>query len=112
MAASLPPFYDEKPINSYRKIIKGQLRWVRTFSYEIRELIQAFLQVRPTKRLGMQRGGVELIRRTPFFDGFNWKKFRRQRMNASLQNKVRNITDMSNFEKVEVINDQAVPVGE
>jgi len=110
MAASFPPFYDEQPINTYRKIIKCKVKWVRTFSQEIRDLIQAFLRVRPIKRIGMRRGGVEQIRRNPFFEGFNWKDLQRQQMKAPIRNKVRDINDMSNFEKVRVANDDAKPV--
>jgi len=110
MVASFPPFYDEKPINTYRRIIKGKVKWVRTFSPEIRELIQGFLRVRPIKRIGVRRGGIELIRRNPFFDGFNWKQLQRQKMKAPIQNKVRNVKDMSNFEKVRVTCSETTPV--
>jgi len=110
MVASFPPFYDEKQINTYRKIIKAKIRWVRSFSPEIKELIQAFLRVRPTKRLGMQRGGVELIRRCRFFEGFNWQELQQQTLLAPIRNKVSNIKDMSNFEKVRIADDNATPV--
>jgi len=110
MVASFPPFYDEQPINTYRRIIKGKVKWVRTFSPEVRDLIQAFLRVRPIKRLGIRRGGVELIRKSPFFEGFDWKALQKQQMTAPIKNKVRDITDMSNFEKVRVTNDNATPV--
>jgi len=110
MVASFPPFYDEIPINTYRKIIKGKIRWVRSFSQEIKELIHAFLRIRPVKRLGMQHGGVDLIRKSPFFKGFGWKELYQQTLEAPIRNKVRNIKDMSNFEKVRVTNDNATPV--
>jgi len=110
MVASFPPFYDEQPINTYRRIIKGKVKWVRTFSPEVRDLIQAFLRVRPVKRLGIRRGGVDLIRKCPFFDGFDWKALQKQEMRAPILNKVRDIKDMSNFEKVRVTNDNATPV--
>merc|ERR1711920_822530 len=110
MVASFPPFYDEQPINTYRRIIKGKVKWVRTFSPEVRDLIQAFLRVRPIKRLGIRRGGVELIRKSPFFEGFDWNALQRQQMTAPIKNKVRDIKDMSNFEKVRVTNDNATPV--
>jgi len=110
MVASFPPFYDEKPINTYRKIIKGKIKWVRSFSPEVKELIQAFLQVRPVKRLGMQHGGAERIRSCIFFKDFAWKALQQQTLVAPIRNKVKSIEDMSNFEKVRITNDDATPV--
>jgi len=110
MVASFPPFFDEQPINTYRRIIKGKVKWVRNFSQEVRDLIQAFLRVRPIKRLGIRRGGVDLIRNSAFFEGFDWKALQKQQMEAPIINKVKNVKDMSNFEKVRVTNDTAKPV--
>jgi len=110
MVASIPPFYDDTPINTYKRIIKGKPKWCKHFSPEIRMLIQAFLRVRPVKRIGMQRNGVQLIRRHQFFNGFDWEMLRRGEMNAPIKNKVRDIKDMSNFEKVKVADDEATPV--
>jgi len=110
MVGSIPPFYDSKPINTYRKIIKARIKWLRHFSPEIRQLIQAFLRVRPIKRIGMQRAGIQLIQTHPFFDGFSWHKLVKGKMKAPILNKVKDIKDMSNFEKVKVVHDEATPV--
>lgn len=112
MVGSIPPFYDDTPINTYKKIIKAKIVWLRQFSPELRQLIQAFLRVRPIKRIGMQRQGVKLIRRHPFFNGFSWRKLVKGEMKAPIRNKVKDFKDMSNFEKVKVVHDEATPVSE
>jgi len=110
MVASIPPFYDETPINTYKKIIKGRVKWFRHFSPEVRMLIQAFIRVRPIKRIGMQRGGAQQIRRHQFFHGFDWKKLVNGEIKAPIKNEVKDIRDMSNFTKVKVSHDEATPV--
>merc|ERR1719195_576598 len=64
MTASFPPFYDEQPINTYRKIIKGKVKFPRYFSEEVKEIVKGLLRVRPVKRLGILKGGTELLRRS------------------------------------------------
>jgi len=110
MVCSFPPFYDEVQLNTYRKIIKGKPRFPRSCSDEVRSLVRGFLIVRAVKRLGMQRGGVKRIRRYPFFEGFDWAKLRACKLKAPIINKVRNINDLSNFEKVSIKDDYAKPV--
>lgn len=110
MVGGIPPFYDETPLNTYKKIIKGRVKWFRHFSPEIRLLIQAFLRVRPIKRIGMQRGGIDLIREHQFFHGFNWNMLQKGEMKAPIRNKVKDIRDMSNFVNGQAPSDRATPV--
>lgn len=110
MVCSFPPFYDEVPLNTYRKIIKGKPRFPRFCSIEVKNLVRGFLIVRAVKRLGMQVGGVDDIRRCRFFSGFSWKTLQTLKMRAPIQNKVKSIKDLSNFEKIKVKDDLAKPV--
>jgi len=110
MTASFPPFYDEQPINTYRKIIKGKVKFPRYFSEEVKEIIKNLLRVRPVKRLGILKGGTELIRRSKFYSGFDWQGLNNGKMEAPIKNKVKNPKDLSNFEKVKLKNDKATPV--
>ena len=56
MLASFPPFFDDEPIETYRKIIKCRLKFPRYFSQEAKDLIKSLLRAKPTKRLGVLRG--------------------------------------------------------
>jgi len=110
MVCSFPPFYDEIPINTYRKIIKGKPRFPRFCSIAVKELVKGFLTVREVKRLGMQRGGVETIRNSLFFKDFDWEALRALKMKVPIKNKVRSLKDLSNFDKVRVKDDIGKPV--
>jgi serine/threonine protein kinase len=99
MLASYPPFYDEDPMRTYAKIMRGELHFPSHFSRSSIDLIRRLLHPKPTKRLGVVAGGARLIREHPFFLGFDWDKFERQEMKAPIVMKVKSMEDLSNFEK-------------
>lgn len=53
MLASFPPFFDEEPIETYRKIIKGRIKFPRYLSPFAKDIVKNFLRSKPTKRLGI-----------------------------------------------------------
>merc|ERR1719192_2989166 len=68
MLASFPPFFDDEPMMTYRKIIQGKFKFPRYLSAQARDIIKAFLKNKPTKRLGIQRGGnINMIRDHEWF---------------------------------------------
>ena len=97
MLASFPPFFDDEPIETYRKIIRGRVKFPRYFSAEARDLIRGLLRNKPTKRLGILKGGANLIRKHPWFKGFDWKKLNEGKLKAPIVNKVEGNTDLRNF---------------
>jgi len=110
MLASYPPFYSESPMLTYRKILKGRPKWGNTFSDKAKRFIAAFLKLRPVKRLGMQPGGVDLMRNKSFFKDFDWAGLQARTMIPPIQNKVRSLKDISNFNKRKIKKDDAKPV--
>jgi len=110
MIASIPPFYSNNPTETYRKIIKGRPKYPSFFSNETKKLIASLLKARPVKRLGMQHGGTKIIRQHSFFDGFSWKSLQKQVMQAPIRNKVSGVKDLGNFLKIELKDDNAMPV--
>merc|ERR1711972_512971 len=97
MLASFPPFFDDEPIETYRKIIKGRVKFPRYFTPEARDLIRGLLRNKPTKRLGILKGGADNIRKHGWFYQFNWDKLYKGTLTAPIVNKVRNNKDLSNF---------------
>ncbi|ETO20728.1 protein kinase A catalytic subunit isoform 1 [Reticulomyxa filosa] len=97
MLASFPPFFDEEPIETYRKIIRGRVKFPRYFSQEARELIRQLLRSRPVKRLGILKGGAQNIRSHEWFKAFTWKSLYDKTMEAPIVNKVKDHKDLSNF---------------
>jgi len=110
MLASFPPFVADDPIDTYRKIIRGRIRFPRYFSQEVRDLIRGLLHNRPTRRLGVLKGGADNIRNHPWYKRFRWDWLQKGTMPAPIVNKVKDMTDLSNFAEVEVDDDEAKPV--
>ena len=136
MLASFPPFFDDEPIETYRKIIKGRVKFPRYFSSEGRDLIRGLLRQKPAKRLGIlkglfyyfffflnityiqkykptqKKGGAENIRKHGWFFGFDWKKLNRGEIKAPIVNRVKNRRDLSNFVNSEEDeeDEEALPV--
>jgi len=105
MLASISPFFDDEPIEIYRKIIRGRVKFPTYFSYEAKDLIRGLLHAKPTKRLGISKGGSGNIRKHAWFYNFDWKKLRDGTMKAPIVNKVENNQDLSNFARHEGDND-------
>jgi len=112
MLASFPPFFDDEPIETYRKIIRGHVKFPRYFSAEARDLIRGLLRNKPTKRLGILRGGADNIRKHAWFSTFEWDKLCDGSMKAPIINKVKNNQDLSNFinSEEDQQDEQALPV--
>ncbi|XP_021933886.1 ribosomal protein S6 kinase alpha-5-like isoform X2 [Zootermopsis nevadensis] len=76
MLAGLRPFTisdveDEREL--IRKILKDDPVFPESFSTNAVDLIRKLLKKKPSKRLGERKGGVEDIKRHPFFKGIKWK---------------------------------------
>eukprot|EP00455_Lapot_gusevi_P027088 TRINITY_DN2864_c0_g1_i9.p1 TRINITY_DN2864_c0_g1~~TRINITY_DN2864_c0_g1_i9.p1 ORF type:complete len:799 (+),score=343.37 TRINITY_DN2864_c0_g1_i9:177-2573(+) len=98
MLASYPPFYDEDPMRTYAKIMHGQINFPKHFSAESIDLIRKLLNPKPTKRLGVMKGGATLIKRHPWFKGFDWNALESGTMAAPIIPKIKNAEDISNFD--------------
>ncbi|ETO33317.1 hypothetical protein RFI_03789, partial [Reticulomyxa filosa] len=110
MLASFPPFVADDPVDTYRKIVAGKIRFPQYFSQEARDLIRALLQNKPNRRLACLRGGAENIRTHAWYKGFKWDQLREGKITAPIINKVRDHLDCSNFAEVEVGPDDAKPI--
>lgn len=99
MLASYPPFYDDDPMHTYAKILQGAVSYPKHFSAEAKDLISGLLNPRPTKRLGVVKGGAKLIKEHPWFADFDWKGLRNRTVKAPIIPKIANDLDLSNFEK-------------
>jgi protein kinase X len=45
MISGVPPFYDNDQINTYKKILSGNIEWPQHFGIAVRDLIKRLLQV-------------------------------------------------------------------
>jgi len=98
MLASYPPFYDEDPMKTYAKIMHGNITFPSHFSKEATNLISKLLLHKPTKRLGVVKGGAKLIKKHAWFKGFDWDALYNRKMKAFIIPKIKNMEDISNFD--------------
>ena len=111
MLASFAPFYAEDPMVTYKKILKGKIRFPKYFSKASRNLIVKLLQHRPTKRLGVLKGGANNIRKHVWFKDYQWEKLRDGSMKPPILNKAKSHKDLTNFKTQQHIKDnRAQPI--
>ena len=112
MLASFPPFFDDEPMMTYRKIIQGKFKFPRYLSAQSKDLISKFLKPKSTKRLGVIKGGANLIRQHPWFKDFNWNKLKQQTLKPPIKNKVKSHQDLSNFDHFQDKNEDLTYKGD
>merc|ERR1711964_163700 len=84
---------------TYRKIVRGKIKFPRCMSREIKDLISKLLKTKLTKRYGVIKGGAELLRQHPWFKRFDWESLKKQTMSPPFKPKIKSPTDASNFDK-------------
>jgi serine/threonine protein kinase len=110
MVASLPPFYADKQMETYRKIVRGKVKFPRCMSREIKDLIGKLLKTKSTKRYGVIKGGAQLIRDHPWFKRFDWSAMQKQQLKAPFVPKVKGNADISNFDKYPAEKEDKRPI--
>ena len=98
MLASYPPFYDEDPMRTYSKIMHGQYACPKHFSADAVDLIKKLLHPKPTKRLGVIKGGATLIKEHPWFKSMNWEALEKRTLPCPIPVKISHSEDLTNFE--------------
>jgi len=103
MLASFPPFFDDQAIETYRKIVKGKVKFPRYFTQSAKDIIKAFLKNKPTRRLGVLfNGDVDKIRVHPWFSTFAWKNLKEFKYLPPIIPRIKNAKDLSNFNKMKL----------
>ena len=72
MLGGYPPFYDENPIDIYRKITAGYYEFPSNIGSSARDLIRKMIEPDVSRRLGNMKGGAEDIKTHPWFKGVDW----------------------------------------
>jgi len=99
LLSSFPPFFDDEPMGTYRKIIQGKFKFPKYFSSDVRDLIARLLRTRPTKRLAVMKGGADNIRQHVWYNGFEWLALREGALEAPWKPEVKAVDDISNFDQ-------------
>ncbi len=74
MLAGIDPFSDDDPMLIYQKILKGRVKFPRSFDKNAKSLVKHILQADLSKRYGNLKNGVNDIKGHRFFNGLNWSQ--------------------------------------
>lgn len=105
LIASHAPFFDDTMNGIFRKIMACEFQFPKVFSPECKDIVGRLLKVRPTKRLGIIKGGAELLKKQPWFNGFDWSSLKEKRMTAPIKPTVKSFDDLDNF-AAEVVDEE------
>ncbi|EDQ92655.1 uncharacterized protein MONBRDRAFT_31027 [Monosiga brevicollis MX1] len=94
-----PPFYAETPMEIYRKILKGQVRWPSHFSQDLITLLSNLLQPDITKRIGCLRRGVTEIKEQAWFEPIVWSDIFLRRVPAPYTPTLSSDFDTRNYDQ-------------
>lgn len=73
LLSGYPPFYDENPLEIYKKITVGVYVFPECILPSARDLIAKMIEPDMSKRLGCMAGGSQDIRNHSWFKGVDWK---------------------------------------
>lgn len=85
-------------MKTYAKIMHGAVNFPSHFSKEAVSLIKKLLQHKPTKRLGVVKGGASEIKKHPWFKGFDFDKLVARQVRPPIVPKIKHNKDLSNFD--------------
>jgi len=101
MLASNPPFYDDDPMKIYSKIVTGDMVFPAHFRKSAVSLVKKLLKHKPTKRLGVVKGGATKVKNHPWFEGLDWDLLYQKKLKAPIMLQIKDNTDLSNFDDVQ-----------
>jgi len=95
------PFVCDDQMESYRRIIKCQVKYPRSFSKQACEYMDKLIVADPKKRLGCLKGGPADVKKLSWFSGLDWKAQEAKKLPAPHVPAIKSNTDDSNFDEFE-----------
>eukprot|EP00941_MAST-03F_sp_MAST-3F-sp1_P004735 g4735.t1 len=74
MLVGQPPFVSENPMNVFKLVLQGKLRFPALVTSESKDFCKRLLRVKPGRRLGCSSKGSIKVREHDFFKGLKWDK--------------------------------------
>eukprot|EP01016_Furgasonia_blochmanni_P044644 TRINITY_DN6219_c0_g3_i4.p2 TRINITY_DN6219_c0_g3~~TRINITY_DN6219_c0_g3_i4.p2 ORF type:complete len:222 (+),score=51.51 TRINITY_DN6219_c0_g3_i4:452-1117(+) len=97
MLAGIDPFNDEDPMAIYQKILKGKVKFPKTFDKDAKSLVKHLLVADLTKRFGNLKGGAQDIKDHRWFAGLEWNALLMRKIAAPYKPPIKSKGDSSNF---------------
>lgn len=104
MNAGIDPFTDEDPMGIYQKILKGKIRYPKSFDESARSIVRHLVVADLSKRYGNLKNGVNDIKTHRYFKSINWQAILSKSVPVPYKPKVKAPNDTSNFQKIQDSN--------
>ncbi|XP_059537210.1 ribosomal protein S6 kinase beta-2-like [Myotis daubentonii] len=98
MLTGSPPFTAENRKKTMDKIIKGKLRLPLYLTPDARDLVQKFLKLNPSQRIGGGPGDAADVQRHPFFRHIHWDDLLACRVDPPFRPCLQSEEDVSQFD--------------
>jgi serine/threonine protein kinase len=98
MLAGFPPFCDDTPMQTYQKIVRGELEFPDYFDPRVRDVVSALLTADLTKRLGCLKDGTGDVMRHAWFAKVKWQSVLDRLVPAPFFPPLADAKDVSNFD--------------
>lgn len=102
LLAGFTPFHGKSDLVTYDQILEGVFYFPSFFSTEAKDIIDRLLEPSKSLRLGNLVGGVEDIKRHPFFRSINWDKLYRKEIDPPAVPTLEGEGDHSHFDATEL----------
>jgi len=97
MLAGIDPFNDDDPMAIYQKILKGAIKFPKTFDKNAKSLVKHLLVADLTKRYGNLKGGADDIKKHRWFEKINFDNLVAKKIPAFYKPPVKSKGDTSNY---------------
>jgi len=100
MIVGQPPFCDNEPMGIYQKILAGKVYFPKSFGKDAKSLVKHLLTADLSKRYGNLKDGPMDILRHRWIASLDLAKLEKKGYTAPYVPKVKDNSDVSNFEKI------------
>jgi len=96
------PFRAKDDLAIYEGILRGigSIQFPYKISRKAESIIKSLCRQDPSERLGYQKAGISDIRKHRWYQGFDWEGLQQQRIVAPHIPDIKDVFDVSNFEKL------------
>lgn len=109
MIAGIDPFNDEDPMSIYKNILKGEVKFPKSFDRDARSLVKHLLQQDLSKRYGNLKRGALDVKEHRFFVKINWDLLLAKRIEPPYKPEISSDGDTSNFSSYSSTEETVVP---
>ncbi|CAG9091200.1 unnamed protein product [Plutella xylostella] len=97
MVVGNPPFFSTDPKTLYDKVLSCHYKFPDNVRAECRSIVKAFLQLEPSKRLGMTKDGAFQVKSHEWFNDLDWVSVFNMRMEPPFKPQCGQMGDTGNF---------------